>query len=134
MNTTFTPNLHSLNYIEDVVKKSFRQFQLVKTQGFLLPDLIRIEKNNGFNSISGANILLRIRNASNWRNCELLGLRPTETPNFYYAGLSIKGAKSLCVVLYEPKLQTIGIKVAPKFYPLHIPDLTLIVNDIINKF
>ena len=128
----FTPDNYKLIYLLDEVKKTFAQFKLHSAEKDLLPELIRLEKNNGYNSITGANNLLRIRNATNWTKCTLTGLRPTGTPNFYYADLPIKGKKSFCVVYLPEDLQSIEVRITPQFYPK--PDLTKTLNQIINNF
>ena len=130
----FKPDTYKLTYTLDEVKKTFAQYKLQTAEKELLPDLIRIEKNNGYNSITGANNLLRIRNATNWTKCNLTGLRPTETANFYYSDLLIKGVKSLCVVQYDPATDIIEIRVVPQFYPYVKPELLKLTNEIIKNF
>ena len=121
MKKTFTPDNYKLVYSFDHEKKTFRQFKLHSTEFHnLLPDLIRLEKNNGFNSITGADTLLRIRNTSNWTKCSLAGLRPTENPNFYYSDLPIKGVKSLIVVFIPDDADEVQMRVCKQFYP-HTP-------------
>lgn len=133
---TFTPNNYKLSYELDDVKKTFRQYRL-KTAEIpdLLPDLIRLEKNNGYNSTTGADNLLKIRNASNWTKCTLTGLRPTGTPNFYYSDLPVNGVKSLIVVFIPDDWETVVLRVCKQFYPHQNPTLrTKIVNEIIKNF
>ncbi len=130
----FTPDNYKLVYSLDEVKKTFSQFKLNSAEKPLLTDLIRLEKNNGYNSITGADKLLRVRNASNWTKCTLSGLRPTGTPNFYYADLPVKTIKSLCVVYLPNERETIEIRVFPQFYPYVKPELTKIINETINNF
>lgn len=131
---TFIPDSYKLTYSHDVTKKTFSQFKLQSAEKPLLPDLIRIEKNNGYNSISGANLLLRIRNATNWSKCNLSGLRPTETDNFYYADLPIQGVKSLCVIKYIPDAGTIEIRACKQFCPFNATDRTRLVKYLIQNF
>lgn len=131
---TFTPDHYELTYVLNQEKKTFRQYLIGHAEIPLLTDLIRIEKNNGFNSITGAENLLRIRNSSNWCKCTLTGLRSAGTPNYYYADLPIKGVKSLCVILYNPHDEVIRIKVTPQFYPVNKGVLGQIVNGIIKTF
>lgn len=135
MKTTFTPDNYRLTYTLETVKKTFHQFTLqCADRPGLLPDLIRLEKNNGFNSITGADNLLRIRNANNWTKCTLTGLRATGTPNFYYSDLPVKGVKSLIVVFIPNDWETVVLRVCRQFYP-HIPtDRTRIINEIIKNF
>ena len=130
----FNSDTYKLTYLRDEVKKTFAQYKLQSAEKTLLPDVIRLEKNNGFNSVTGADNLLRIRNANNWKKCNLTGLRPTETPKFYYADLPIKGVKSLLVIHYDNATDIIEIRVAPQFYPHVKPELYKLVNELINNF
>ena len=132
--TTYIPDSYKLDYILDEVKKTFAQFKLHSAEKPLLSDLIRLEKNNGYNSISGANLLLRIRNATNWSKCTLSGLRPTETPNFYYSDLPINDVKSLCVVKYLTDLGIIEIRACKQFYPHNPTDRTQLIKHLIKNF
>lgn len=131
---TFIPDSYKMFYSLDEVKKTFAQFKLQTAQRELLPELIRLEKNNGYNSISGANLLLRIRNTTNWSKCNLSGLRPTETPNFYYSDLPINGVKSLCVIQYLSEAGTIEIRACKQFYPHNPTDRQRLVNYLIQNF
>ncbi len=130
----FKPDTYKLTYTLDEVKKTFAQYKLQTAEKELLPELIRIEKNNGYNSITGANTLLRIRNAPNWTKCNLTGLRPTETANFYYSDFLIKGDKSLCVVYYDPETEKIIIRIAPQFYIKSKTEREKLINEIITNF
>lgn len=132
--TTYTPDSYKLAYLHDVTKKTFAQYRLTNAEKPLLPDLIRIEKNNGYNSITGANTLLRIRDGSNWSKCTLTGLRPTETPNFYYSDLPVNGTKSLCVTRYIPESEIIEIRVCKQFYPHTPTDRARLVKHLIQNF
>lgn len=129
---TFTPDNYKTTFVFDTEKKTFKQYKLQSAEIPLLPELVRLEKNNGYNSITGAENLLRIRNATNWTKCTLTGLRPTGTPNFYYADLPIKGKKSFCVVYLPEDGQSIEVRITPQFYPK--PDLTKTLKQIINNF
>lgn len=131
----FNPDNFKLVYGIDTVKKTFRQYLLKSADrpGFL-PELIRTEKNNGFNSITGAENLLRIRNANNWTKCNLAGLRPTATPNFYYSDLPINGVKSLIVVFIPDDWETVVLRVCKQFYPRIPADRQRIINQIIKTF
>lgn len=131
----FKPDNYKITYSLNEVKKTFRQYLLhsADIQG-LLPDLIRTEKNNGFNSISGAENLLRIRNTNNWTKCTLAGLRPTGTPNFYYSDLPVKGVKSLVVVFVPNDWETVVLRVCKQFYPYTPKDRETIINEIIKNF
>ncbi len=130
----FTPDNYKLVYSLDEVKKTFAQFNLLTAEKPLLPELIRLEKNNGYNSITGADNLLRIQNAKNWTKCALSGLRPTGTPNFYYADLPVKTIKSLCVVYLSNERDKIEIRVFPQFYPYVKPELFALVENTIKNF
>ena len=120
---TFIPDTYKLTYKLNDVKKTFRQYQIESAEiPNLLPDLIRTEKNNGFNSITGADNLLRVRNATNWNKCTLTGLRPTGTPDFYYSDLPVNGVKSLIVVFIPPDAESMVLRVCKQFYPKGNPD------------
>ena len=131
---TFTPDNYKLSFVFDIEKKTFKQYKLQSAELPILPDLIRLEKNNGYNSITGANNLLRIRNNSNWAKCTITGLRPSETPNFYYSDLPINGIKSLCIIRYTPETEIIEIRVCKQFYPHNATERKRIVIIIIQNF
>ena len=131
---TFIPDNYKLSFVFDLEKKTFKQYKLQSAELPILPDLIRLEKNNGYNSITGANNLLRIRNNSNWTKCTITGLRPSETPNFYYSDLPIKGKKSLCIIRYTPETEIIEIRACKQFYPHNATERARIVNTIIQNF
>ena len=130
----FTPDNYKLTFVFDIEKNTFKQYKLQSAELVILPNLIRLEKNNGYNSITGANNLLRIRNATNWSKCTLSGLRPTGKPNFYYSDLPINGIKSLCIIKYTPETETIEIRACKQFYPYNATERTRIVNTIIQNF
>lgn len=134
MEKTFTPDNYKLSYSLNQEKKTFREYLLSSAEMPLLTDLIRIEKNNGYNSITGAENLLRIRNAPNWTKCTLTGLRPTGTPDFYYSDLPVKGVKSLIVVFLPNDGKTVFLRVCKQFYPNTPPDRQRIINTIITNF
>lgn len=108
-------------YRLDEVKKTFRQYKRKNSystgKDHFLPELLRIEKNNGYNTFSGFNRLLRLRDASNWSVCTRLGLRPTGFHDFYSIALFINNTKILCIVYYLKENLTIEISLFPKFYP-----------------
>jgi len=131
---TFIPDSYKLAYTLDEVKKTFAQFKLHSAEKELLPNLIRLEKNNGYNSITGANLLLRIRNGNNWSKCTLTGLRPTETKDFYYSDLPINGVKSLCIIKYLSDSGTIEIRACKQFYPHTPTDRTQLIKHLIQNF
>jgi hypothetical protein len=135
MKNTFIPDSYKLTYALDEVKKTFHQFTLHSAELLgLLPHLIRLEKNNGFNSITGADNLLRIRNANNWTKCTLTGLRPTETPDFFYSDLPVNGSKSLIVVHIPNGGETVILRVCRGFYPVTPADRKRIINHLITNF
>lgn len=115
----------TIMYQLDQVKKTFRQYKRHNVVPIgtddSLPEFLRIEKNNGYNTFSGFNNLLRLRDASNWSICTRLGLKPTGTDNFYYTDLIIANRKVLCIVFYPKKSMTINetvkLHIFPKFYP-----------------
>jgi len=113
------PKSYNLIYKIDKVMKTYTQYTLLNCEKPLLTELIRIEENNGYNSISGANLLLKIRNASNWKNCSITGLRPTKQSNFYYADLLINKKKSLIICYLSTDRETIKILVCPEWYPFN---------------
>lgn len=127
------PICYSLVYGIDEVKKTFVQYKLTASNRALLPDLIRLEENNGYNSISGANTLLKIRDASNWKLCTITGLRPTNTANFYYADLIINKKKSLIICYISTDKDVINLLVCPEWYPLNPNQRESIVSVLIEK-
>lgn len=129
--TTYTTDHYPMFYTLDEVKKSFRQYRLSNYEKIAFSELVRTEKNNGYNSTTGAENLLKIRDTTNWSKCTITGLRKTETPNFYYADLPIKGKKSLFVVHIPEDWETIYIRVCPQFYPFNATDRTRIIKEII---
>jgi hypothetical protein len=124
-------------YQLDEVKKTFRQYKRKdikpNRKDHFLSELIRIEKNNGYNSFTGMSNLLRIRNTSNWVKCTVLGLRPTGTANFYYTGLLVKSGNALCIVHYELSNEEIEIRIFPEFYPCAKHDLHTRIREIITN-
>ena len=131
---TFTPDNYKTTFVFDTEKKTFKQYKLQSAEIPLLPELVRLEKNNGYNSITGADNLLRIRNGNNWSKCTITGLRPTETKHFYYSDLPIQGVKSLCVIKYTPATEIIEIRACKQFYPYSSHERTRIINTIIQNF
>ena len=135
MKNTFIPDSYKLTYALDEVRKTFHQFTLHSAELLgLLPHLIRLEKNNGFNSITGADNLLRIRDTTNWTKCTLTGLRPTETPDFFYSDLPVNGSKSLIVVHIPDGGETVILRVCRGFYPVTPADRKRIINHLITNF
>ena len=132
--TNYIPDSYKLTYILDEVKKTFAQFKQQSAEKPLLSEFIRLEKNNGYNNTTGANLLLRIRNATNWNKCTLTGLRPTGTPDFYYSDLPINGVKSLCVIKYLSEAGAIEIRVCKQFYPHNPTGRTRLVKHLIQNF
>jgi hypothetical protein len=124
-------------YQLDEVKKTFRQYKRKDTEpdgkDYFLPELIRIERNNGYNSFTGMNNLFRIRNTKNWTKCTVLGLRPSGMTNFYYTGLLIKSGNALCIVYYELSSKEIEIRILEGFYPCPKDDLHTRIREIITN-
>lgn len=135
---TFIPISYKSIYTKNTEKKTFVEYIQTETEEnvfhAVLTPLVRLEKNNGYNSITGANILLRIHNGSNWSKCTLTGLRPTETKNFYYADLPTIPQKSLLVVKCDSENEILEIRICSQFYPLNATERTRIVNAIIQNF
>ena len=130
--TTYTPDNYGMLYTLDEVKKSFRQYKLSNYEKIAFSELIRIEKNNGYNSTTGAENLFKIRDTTNWSKCTITGLRPTETPNFYYADLPIKGKKSLFVAYISEDWESVFIRICPQFYPYNATERNRIVKHLID--
>ena len=131
--TTYTPDHYGMYYELDEVKKSFRQYKLKTFQKIAFSELIRTEKNNGYNSTTGAENLLKIRDTTNWSKCTISGLRPTGTKGFFYADLPIKGKKSLFVAYIPEDWGWIYIRICPMFYPFVPTERTRIINTIIQR-
>ncbi|MDR6405883.1 MULTISPECIES: hypothetical protein [Chryseobacterium] len=108
-------------YQLDEVKKTFRQYRKQNIQPIgkddFLPELLRIEKNNGYNTYSGLNNFLRLRDASNWSICTKLGLKPTGISPFYCTDVFVENKKVLCIVCYPKESLTIELSIFPGFYP-----------------
>ncbi|QDP85604.1 hypothetical protein FNJ88_08515 [Chryseobacterium sp. SNU WT5] len=133
---TFIPDNYKLTYKLNDVKKTFRQYQIESAEiPNLLPELVRTEKNNGFNSITGAENILKVRNATNWTKCSLAGLRPTGIPNFYYSDLPVNDVKSLIVAFIPDDWETVVLRVCKQFYPKGNPEYrNRLVKHLITNF
>lgn len=137
MATTYIPDHFSMVYTLHNVKKTFREYELSKYEKTAFTELIRTEKNNGYNSSKGAENLLKIRNLNNWAKCKITGLRKTKIPNFYYGDLPIinkqtlKEVQSLIVVYIPDDWENIYIRVCPQFYPKFPDHRELIIADMI---
>ncbi|MGE8535093.1 MAG: hypothetical protein ACN6OJ_10970 [Chryseobacterium sp.] len=126
-------------YQLDEVKKTFQQYKKQEIQqtkeSHFLPDFLRIEKNNGYNTCSGFNHLLRLRDASNWSVCTRLGLKPTGISNLYYTDLFIENRKVLCIVFYPKENgtinETVELNIFPKFYPCEKSKLSEKVKELV---
>ena len=131
----FIPVSYNCNYYLTEEKKTFQKFEVVKGKEISqLPSIVRIEKNNGYNCIKGANYLLRIRDKSNWQKCQLAGLRPEFCPpNFYYSDLLINGKKSLIIVFWNYDSE-LTVKVCPAFYPYSPNERQEMINYLISNF
>lgn len=136
MITKFTPENYKISYLLTETKKTFKEYELhTAEKPHLLPEIVRLVKNNGFNSITGADNLLRVRNATNWNKCTLTGLRPTGTPDFYYSDLPVNGVKSLIVVFIPPDAESMVLRVCKQFYPHKNPTYRdFLINHIISNF
>ena len=132
MATNYIPNNYGMVYKLDEVKKSFRQYKLSTYEKIAFSELIRTEKNNGYNSTTGAENLFKIRDTTNWSKCTITGLRPTGTPNFYYADLPIKGKKSLFVAYISEDWESVFIRICPQFYPYNATERNRIVKHLID--
>ena len=132
MATNYIPDNYGMVYKLDEVKKSFRQYKLSTYEKIAFSELIRTEKNNGYNSTTGAENLFKIRDTTNWSKCTITGLRPTGTPNFYYADLPIKGKKSLFVAYISEDLESVFIRICPQFYPYNATERNRIVKHLID--
>ena len=132
MATNYIPDHYGMVYKLDEVKKSFRQYKLSTYEKIAFSELIRTEKNNGYNSTTGAVNLFKIRDTTNWSKCTITGLRPTGTPNFYYADLPIKGKKSLFVAYISEDWESVFIRICPQFYPYNATERNRIVKHLID--
>ncbi len=132
MATNYIPDHYGMVYKLDEVKKSFRQYKLSTYEKIAFSELIRTEKNNGYNSTTGAENLFKIRDTTNWSKCTITGLRPTGTPNFYYADLPIKGKKSLFVAYISEDWESVFIRICPQFYPYNATERNRIVKHLID--
>ncbi len=119
--SAFIPDYYLLSYNKESERKTYVQFKIIFAEKKLLTNLIRIEKNNGYNKIKDAQRLLRIRNKNNWQKCNLTGLRETFVKNFYYADVFIDGVKSLSVVKLSENFDEVHIRICRKFYPENNP-------------
>ncbi|ALR29404.1 hypothetical protein ATE47_02130 [Chryseobacterium sp. IHB B 17019] len=121
-------------YQLDEVKKTFRQYRKQNIQSTekddFLPELLRIEKNNGYNTYSGFNNFLRLRDASNWSVCTKLGLKPTGISNYYSTDIFVENKKKLCIVCYLKDNQSVELNVFPEFYPCEKSELTEKVKEL----
>ena len=132
MATNYIPDHYGMVYKLDEVKKSFRQYKLSTYEKIAFSELIRTEKNNGYNSTTGAENLFKIRDTTNWSKCTITGLRPTGTPGFYYADLPIKGKKSLFVAYIPEDWESVFIRICPQFYPYNATERNRIVKHLID--
>ena len=132
MATTYIPDHYGMVYKLDEVKKSFRQYRLSNYEKIAFSELVRTEKNNGYNSTTGAENLLKIRDKTNWSKCTITGLRPAGTPGFYYADLPINGKKSLFVAYISEDWESVFIRICPQFYPYNATERNRIVKHLID--
>ncbi len=122
---------HLISFTYDLleVKSTFREYKQCSSEESLIPELIRIEKNNGYNTFSGANNLLRFRDAKNWQKCTRVDLRPTGIPSLYYTNVFIRNTKVLCMVYYPKMSQTLKVYIFPAFYPCSRNDFRKELNE-----
>jgi hypothetical protein len=132
MATNYIPDNYGMVYKLDEVKKSFRQYRLSNYEKVAFSELVRTEKNNGYNSTTGAENLFKIRDATNWSKCTITGLRPTGTPGFYYADLPINGKKSLFVAYIPEDWESVFIRICPQFYPYNATERNRLVKHLID--
>lgn len=132
MATNYIPDHYGMVYKLDEVKKSFRQYRLSNYEKIAFSELVRTEKNNGYNSTTGAENLLKIRDKTNWSKCTITGLRPTGTPGFYYADLPINGKKSLFVAYIPEDWESVFIRICPQFYPYNATERNRLVKHLID--
>ena len=132
MATNYIPDHYGMVYKLDEVKKSFRQYRLSNYEKVAFSELVRTEKNNGYNSTTGAENLFKIRDATNWSKCTITGLRPTGTPGFYYADLPINGKKSLFVAYIPEDWESVFIRICPQFYPYNATERNRLVKHLID--
>ena len=132
MATNYIPDHYGMVYKLDEVKKSFRQYRLYNYEKVAFSELVRTEKNNGYNSTTGAENLLKIRDKTNWSKCTITGLRPTGTPGFYYADLPINGKKSLFVAYIPEDWESVFIRICPQFYPYNATERNRLVKHLID--
>lgn len=133
MNSNHLPDSYLMSYQLNEVKKSFIQYKLSSYEKIAFSELIRTKKNKGFNSSTGAENLLKIRDKTNWAKCTYTGLRELETSNFYYGDFKIKEKKSLVVVYLPKDGEHIYIRICPQFYPFNDKERQRIVSEIIKK-
>ncbi|RKT01037.1 hypothetical protein [Chryseobacterium defluvii] len=115
-------NYRTIIYKLDEVKKTFRQYKIQDDiqptiESHFLPELLRVEKNNGYNTFSGFNNLLQLRDVSNWSLCTRQGLKPTGINHFYSTDLFIENDRLLCILYYPKEGQIIELNVFREFYP-----------------
>ena len=132
MATNYIPDHYGMVYKLDEVKKSFRQYRLSNYEKIAFSELVRTEKNNGYNSTTGAENLLKIRDKTNWSKCTITGLRPTGTPGFYYADLPINGKKSLFVAYIPEDWESVFIRICPQFYQYNATERNRLVKHLID--
>lgn len=129
--TKYTPNHYSMYYILDDVKKTFREYRLSNYEMIALSEQIRTEKNNGDNSISGAENILKVKDKSNWSKCISSGLHPAGKRGFYYGDLKVMGSKSLFIAYIPEDWEAIYIRICPQFYTSDTSNRKRIVQKII---
>lgn len=120
-------------YKLDEVKKTFCQYKKQSEEKSFLPEFLRIEKNNGYNSFSGRNNLLRLRDVSNWSLCTQLGLNPSGINYFYHIDLWQDTIKVLCIVHYPREAQYLKMILFHTFYPCPKIEYNERIKDVLNS-
>ncbi|TLX24668.1 hypothetical protein FE904_14950 [Chryseobacterium indologenes] len=134
---TASSNYETIIYQLDEVRKTFRQYKNRKVtksvSTIVLPEVIRLEKNNGYNTFSGHNNLLRFRDASNWSLCTKLGLKPVGISHFYFVDLFVENKKVLCLIYYPREAQIIELIIVREFYPCKKSELAEKIKGIVQS-
>jgi hypothetical protein len=100
----------------------------------LLTEILRIEKFQHKSKATNIRDYLRLRNTSNWANCEMVtGLRPTHIKGLYYGdrrkqNKTRPGKKTLLMFLFAPDRSTLIIDVYKGYYPNNRGFLENIIN------
>ncbi|AZB18274.1 hypothetical protein EG352_11050 [Chryseobacterium indologenes] len=130
-------NYQTILYQLDEVRKTFRQYKKGEVTKYVktitLPEMIRLEKNNGYNTFTGFNNILRLRDASNWSLCTKFGLKPVGISHFYVVDLFVENKKVLCLIYYPREAQIIELIIVREFYPCKKSELAEKVKDAVQS-